>query len=84
MDGFAISFDSSANQIDEWLRPMCANHGDEAGKRKKLVGTLIELLRKGQVDITIGSIEQILHQVGLNSGSMRNLNQLHETLNRHF
>lgn len=74
---FSVSAESTAKQVDQWLRPMCANVGEEFGKRRQLIGALMDRLSAGEAQIPIDAVDRFLEAAGLNADSAHRLSRLH-------
>lgn len=77
---FSVSAESTAEQVDKWLRPMCANVGAEVGKRRQLIGTLMDRLSAGEAEIPVDAVDCFLIVAGLNPESAHRLSQLDQLL----
>ena len=77
---FSVSAESTAEQVDKWLRPMCAKVGAEVEKRMQLFGTLMDQLSVGEAEIPIDAVDRILIKAGLNPESAHRLSQLDQLL----
>ncbi|WP_391349570.1 HEAT repeat domain-containing protein [Azospirillum sp. A23] len=75
---FDVSAKNTAEQIDDWLRPMCANVGAEVGKRRQLIGTLMEQLSGGEAEIPVDAVDRFLTVAGLNPESAHRISQLNQ------
>lgn len=77
---FEIVADHHSDLIEKMLRPLCANLGDERGKRQQLVGILMERLSKGEDRLDVAAIDELLRSAALDPDRLRKLARLNEML----
>jgi hypothetical protein len=77
---FEVSGDQHATSIEEMIRPICENIGDEGEKRQQLVGSLMERLSTGEFRLSRESVDQLLRDADLDPDRYRCLSALCETL----
>lgn len=77
---FEVGADRHSDLIEKMLRPLCANLGDESGKRQQLVGILMERLSKGEDRLDVAAIDELLRSAALDPDRLRKLARLNEML----
>ena len=79
---FEAGGNARATQIERLLRRYAPDLGSEQNVREHLVGVLVERLSKGEVQLGVEQINELLRHVGLNPERVRRYGLLAESMGR--
>ena len=77
---FCATSNDLINRIERALRPYVDNLGDESGVRDRLVGILMCRLSRGETQLDLAALEDVLRQAGLSPDRLRRLKRLSREL----